>query len=85
MALSPIRHLEPPHLIRPPGTFLPFDPSLPTPATVSNIQPEVVIPRYDPLLHSTPSSYARLFDEVSYGDTPTTIDEATHMITCQST
>jgi hypothetical protein len=77
MALPPIYHLEPPHLIRPPGTFLPFNPSLLTPTTGSNHQPEVVIPQYDPLLHSTPSSYARLFNEVSYGDNPTTIDETT--------
>jgi hypothetical protein len=36
-----------------------------------------VIPPYDPGLHPTPSSYARLFDEVGYGDSPTTIDEST--------
>jgi hypothetical protein len=27
-----------------------------------------VLPPYDPEVHSTPSSYARLFDEVGYGD-----------------
>jgi hypothetical protein len=77
MSLPQIYHLEPPHLIRPPGTFLPFNSSRLTPTTDSNHQPEVVIPQYDPLLHSTPSSYARLFNEVSYGDNPTTIDETT--------
>jgi hypothetical protein len=37
----------------------------------------MIIPQYDPLVHSTPSSHARLFDQVGYGDSPTTIDEST--------
>jgi hypothetical protein len=77
MALPQIYHLEPPHLVRPPGTFLPFNTTLITPITGSNSQPAVVIPQYDPLIHSSPSAYARLFDEVGYGDSPTTIDEST--------
>jgi hypothetical protein len=77
MVLPQIHHLEPPHLVRPPSTFLPSHPTLITPTTASNHQPEVVIPQYDPLTHSTPSTYASLFDEVGYGDFPTTIDEST--------
>jgi hypothetical protein len=76
MALPSISHLEPPHLT-PPNLFLPFDPTLVTPTRGPTIQSELVISQYDPLIHSNPSSYARLFDEVSYGDSPTTIDEST--------
>jgi hypothetical protein len=72
-ALPQISHLEPPHLVPPTNLFLPFNPTILTPTTGSNNQPEVVIPQYNLLIHSTPSSYARLFDEVSYGDSPTTI------------
>jgi hypothetical protein len=36
-----------------------------------------VVPPFDPEVHSTPSLYARLFDEVGYGDFPKTIDEST--------
>jgi hypothetical protein len=77
MAIPQISHLEPPHLVQPPGTFLPFDPSIFTPIPGSTTQPTAVIPQYDPLIHATPSSYARLFDEVGYGDSPSTIDEST--------
>jgi hypothetical protein len=76
MALPQIYHLEPPHLIHPHGTFLPFNPTLLTPTTGPNNQPEVVIPQYGPLLHSTPSSSARLFNGVRYGDAPKSIDES---------
>jgi hypothetical protein len=76
MAIPSISHLEPPHLASP-NLFLPFDPTLVTPTRVPAIQPELVIPQYDLLIYSTPSSYARLFDEVSYGHSPTTIDEST--------
>jgi hypothetical protein len=37
----------------------------------------VIPPPYDPMIHSTPSSYARLSDEVGYGDSPKTIHEST--------
>jgi hypothetical protein len=77
MASPPISHVEPPHLVRRPGTFLPLDPSILTPIPASTSQPTAVIPPYDPLIHATPSSYARLFDEVGYGDSPLTIDEST--------
>jgi hypothetical protein len=45
-------------------------PTIPDPQTV-------ILPPYDPLLHVTPSSYARLFDQVSYGDPIKKIDEST--------
>jgi hypothetical protein len=37
----------------------------------------VILSPYDPLIHATPSSYARLFDQVSYGDPIKKIDEST--------
>jgi hypothetical protein len=37
----------------------------------------VTIPPYKPLIHTTPSAQARLFDEVSYGDIPTYIGDET--------
>jgi hypothetical protein len=53
------------------------DPAAPTQILDTQDDEVTVIHPYDPEVHSTPSSYARLFDEVGYGDFPTTIDEKT--------
>jgi hypothetical protein len=64
-------NLEPSHLRRIPT---PTVNTLPTALQNPHV---TVVPPYDPLMHSTPSSYAGLFDEVGYGDSPKTIDEST--------
>jgi hypothetical protein len=69
-------HLDPPQITSP-NIFLPFNPNLRTAGRSPTTQPDVAIPLYDPSIHSTQSSYARLFDKVSYGDSPKTIDKST--------
>jgi hypothetical protein len=70
-------HLEPPHLRAHAAPFTPFDPTQVTPVSRPSLSSHTVIPPFDPLVHSTPSSHARLFDQVGYGDTPTAIDDST--------
>jgi hypothetical protein len=78
MAPSQISHLETTHLVAPTAPpFTPFDPNLITPVPCPRSPSIAVIPLYDPLVHSTPPTYARLFDQVGYGDSPKTIDEST--------
>jgi hypothetical protein len=84
MTLPKISHLEPPNLARLAGNvqpqqnpLIPIDPTGPRPTPATPAQHEILIPQYDPSVHSTPSSHARLFDEVGYGDAPTNIDEST--------
>jgi hypothetical protein len=73
-------HLEP---NPPPPGFAPAPappaPQFPTPQ--SAIPTIATLPTYDPTLHDTPSAYARHFDEVAYGDTPSRIgDETTRFV-----
>jgi hypothetical protein len=77
MAPSQISHLEPPHLFAHSTPFTPFDPTLISPVSSPCSPSTTVIPPYDPHVHSTPSAYAHLFDQVGYEDSPKTIDEST--------
>jgi hypothetical protein len=76
MAPFPL-NLEPPHLRPPPAPFIPFANHFTATPLDRQIPRVSVIPPYDPQIHTTQSSYARLFDEVGYGDAPKIIDEST--------
>jgi hypothetical protein len=69
LAPSQISHLEATLPSASPSPFIPFDPSAIPTVEPTILDPQtMILPLYDLLLHATPSSYARLFDQVSYGD-----------------
>jgi hypothetical protein len=78
MAPPPMPPPDPPRPVAPTEQFTPFDPTITTPVSCPRTPSVAVSPHYDPQVHPTRSSYARLFNQVGYGDSSKTIDESTN-------